>query len=151
MQNNIPNAEINADAAFNNAYEKINNTESALNHAYSPTDSADAPTDNANAPTGTPTGHIAEPRNMVSRAEILDFAKIAVTVEREQQYGKPEDNFAIIASLWSAYKGTSFTPLDVAMMMALLKIARIRTGVGTPDSFIDLAGYAACGGEIAGC
>ena len=35
--------------------------------------------------------------------------------------------------------------------MALLKIARIRTGVGTPDSFIDLAGYAACGGEIAGC
>ena len=39
---------------------------------------------------------------------------------------------------------------DVAMMMALLKIARICTGTGTEDSFIDLAGYAACGGEIAG-
>lgn len=38
---------------------------------------------------------------------------------------------------------------DVAMMMALLKIARIAGGSGTRDSFIDLAGYAACGGECA--
>ena len=38
---------------------------------------------------------------------------------------------------------------DVAMMMALLKIARIAGGAGTRDSFIDLAGYAACGGECA--
>ena len=36
------------------------------------------------------------------------------------------------------------------MMMALLKVARIKTGVGTVDSFADLAGYAACAGEIAG-
>lgn len=35
------------------------------------------------------------------------------------------------------------------MMMALLKVARIRSGTGTEDSFVDLAGYAACGGEIA--
>jgi len=34
-------------------------------------------------------------------------------------------------------------------MMALLKIARIRTGTATEDSFVDLAGYAACGAEIA--
>ena len=34
------------------------------------------------------------------------------------------------------------------MMMALLKIARIASG-NNPDSFVDLAGYAACGGEIA--
>ena len=39
--------------------------------------------------------------------------------------------------------------MDVAMMMALLKIARIQSGTGTDDSFVDLAGYAACGGEIA--
>ena len=36
------------------------------------------------------------------------------------------------------------------MMMALLKIARIKSGTATEDSFVDLAGYAACGGEIAG-
>lgn len=35
------------------------------------------------------------------------------------------------------------------MMMGLLKVARIATGTGTHDSFVDLAGYAACGGEIA--
>lgn len=136
MQNSNSNAENNAEATFNNAFERINNAESVLNHAIAPTD--------------TPTDHFAEPRKMVNRAGILDRALAVVTGDREQQYGKPEDNFAIIAGLWSAYKGDSFTPLDVAMMMALLKIARIRTGVGTVDSFVDLAGYAACGGEIAG-
>lgn len=151
MQNNNTNAEINAESALNNTYARINNAESALNHANAPTDNANTPTYNAESPTETPTDHIAEPRKKVSRADILGCAWDAVTGEREQQYGKPEDNFAIIASLWSAYKGYSFSPLDVAMMMALLKIARIKTGVGTVDSFVDLAGYAACGGEIAGC
>ena len=98
----------------------------------------------------TPTDHIAEAGKTVSRADILDRAKAIVTGEREKQYGKPEDNFAIIAELWSAYTGYKFSPVDVAMMMALLKVARIKTGVGTVDSFVDLAGYAACAGEIAG-
>ena len=37
------------------------------------------------------------------------------------------------------------------MMMALLKIARVGTSFvgGTADSFVDLAGYAACGAECA--
>ena len=43
----------------------------------------------------------------------------------------------------------SFTSLDVAMMMTLLKVARIRSGTATDDSFVDAAGYIACGGEIA--
>jgi hypothetical protein len=33
-------------------------------------------------------------------------------------------------------------------MMACLKIASIATG-SSPDSYVDLAGYAACAGEIA--
>ena len=98
----------------------------------------------------TPTDHIAEAGKKVSRADILDRAKAIVTGEREKQYGKPEDNFAIIAELWGAYTGYKFSPVDVAMMTALLKVARIKTGVGTVDSFVDLAGYAACAGEIAG-
>lgn len=70
---------------------------------------------------------------------------------REQDYGSPENNFALIARLWNAYLGDQVTDaLDVAMMMALLKLARIRTGKRNADSFVDLAGYAACGGEIAG-
>ena len=72
-----------------------------------------------------------------------------VNGQREQDYGTPEQNFQAIADLWSAYKGISFSAVDVAMMMSLLKIARIRSGGGTGDSFVDLAGYAACGGELA--
>lgn len=85
----------------------------------------------------------------MTRAETLDKAKLCVCGQRENEYGSPEDNFKIIAALWSAYKDTEFTATDVAMMMALLKIARIKTGTATDDSFVDLAGYAACGAEIA--
>ena len=88
----------------------------------------------------------------MNRAEILEHARICVCGEREQDYGSPEDNFLCIADLWTAYVGgqTVFEPIDVAMMMALLKIARVKTGAGTADSFVDLAGYAALAGEIAG-
>ena len=84
----------------------------------------------------------------MTRAEILEAARICVCGDREQDYGSPEDNFSIIAELWSGYIGTMICPKDVAMMMALLKIARIKKG-DKADSFIDLAGYAACAGEIA--
>ena len=85
----------------------------------------------------------------MTRAETLDKAKLCVCGQRENEYGSPEDNFKSIAALWTAYKDTEFTATDVAMMMALLKIARIKTGTATDDSFVDLAGYAACGAEIA--
>lgn len=85
----------------------------------------------------------------MTRETILDAAKRCVCGQREQDYGSPEDNFATIAALWNAYiRQPLFNGVDVAMMMALLKIARIRNGGGTGDSFVDLAGYAACGGEI---
>lgn len=84
----------------------------------------------------------------MNRPEILEAARKCVCGEREQDYGSPEDNFTLIGRLWGVYKGVTFTPKDVAIMMALLKIARIRTG-NSSDSFVDLAGYAACAGEIA--
>lgn len=85
----------------------------------------------------------------MKRAEILEAAHICVCGEREQDYGSPEDSFGLIAQLWTAYMGTLFTSKDVAMMLALLKVARIHNG-DKMDSFIDLAGYAACAGEIVG-
>ena len=84
----------------------------------------------------------------MKRAEILEAARVCVCGEREQDYGTPENSFALIGKLWTAYMGTPFTPKDVAMMMALLKVARIKGG-DTADSVVDLAGYAACAGEIA--
>ena len=83
-----------------------------------------------------------------TRAEILDAAKKIVTGEREKQYGKPEDNFAVISEFWTTYTGHPISPEDVATMMALLKIARIRSGNYKADSFIDGVGYLSIGGEI---
>lgn len=84
----------------------------------------------------------------MNRANTLEKAKEIVCGHRENEYSSPEDNFKTIADFWSVYKGVEFTANDVAMMMALLKIARIRTGTATDDSYVDLAGYAACGSEI---
>nr|DAJ03652.1 MAG TPA: hypothetical protein [Caudoviricetes sp.] len=91
----------------------------------------------------------------MKREEILKEALRCVTGEREQQYGSPEDNFMVIAELWTVYLehgcvedngAVLLHPEDVAAMMALLKIARICTGKYKGDSWVDLAGYAACGG-----
>lgn len=86
----------------------------------------------------------------MNRKEILEAAAKTVCVDRQDAYGKPEDNFALIASLWGTYLGKGITAKDVALMMCLLKIARSKTGLHKDDNYIDLAGYAACGAEIAG-
>lgn len=85
----------------------------------------------------------------MTRAEILDKAKTVVTGQREQDYGTPEANFGLIGQLWTVYLDHLVTAADVANMMCLFKIARIKTGRGTEDSYIDAVGYMACGGEIA--
>lgn len=83
----------------------------------------------------------------MNRLDTLKAAAECVCGSREEDYGSPEDNFAVIAALWTAYTGKDITPKDVAMMMALLKIARAKAG-SKPDTYVDLAGYAACGAEI---
>ena len=83
----------------------------------------------------------------MKREEILEQAKICVCGHRQSDYGTPEDNFNRIGKLWSAYMDINFTAKDVAIMMTLLKVARIKAG-NSIDSAIDLAGYAACAGEI---
>ena len=88
-----------------------------------------------------------------TRADILRCAEKCVCGKREQDYDTPESNFQLIADLWNDYLKKERSSIvvdakDVAMLMALMKIARIRNGGGSGDSFVDLAGYAACGGEI---
>ena len=86
----------------------------------------------------------------MTRKECLDMAAQCVLQDRASQYGGVEDNFRTISNFWSVYLGRKVYPADVAMMMALLKIARIRGNKAHADSFVDLAGYAACGAECAG-
>lgn len=97
-------------------------------------------------------------KRKLTRADILHAAEKCVCGQRETDYGTPEDNFKTIAELWEAYLNKACTrgvnvrveAKDVAAMMALLKIARIAAGGGKADSWIDLAGYAACGAECEG-
>ena len=84
-----------------------------------------------------------------SRVGILETATAYISKDRESEYGAPEDNFAIIAGYWSWHLGHPVSSTDVAIMMALLKIARLKATPSSRDGWVDLAGYAACGGEIA--
>ena len=76
-----------------------------------------------------------------------------VTSDRNEQYGEPEDNFAVIAALWTGYlsakwfKGNmgEIDAADVARMMELLKMGRRMTAKKpSADSYIDAMGYVLC-------
>jgi hypothetical protein len=91
----------------------------------------------------------------VTKRSVLE-ATMAAVADRGLNYGKPEANFERIARLWnvhmlnrfgpSAYNG--LTAADVAQMMVLMKVARLENQPKHLDSWVDIAGYAACGGEI---
>jgi|GEM_PF-401732 hypothetical protein len=85
----------------------------------------------------------------MTRFDILDTAGEIVGGHRVTDYGEPEDNFGVIARLWSAYLGIDISDVDVSMLMVLFKAGRIKSGTATEDSFVGICGYAACGGEIA--
>lgn len=98
----------------------------------------------------------------ITRRSILHKAEKCVCEDRDKQYKGPENSFKAIASLWNSFlysKGLivndsaewkGIKPEDVAVMMALLKIARISTGAFKEDSYVDACGYLACGGELEG-
>lgn len=87
------------------------------------------------------------------RKLVIEKMTQAVMADRNKSYGDPEDNFTNIANLWNAYlqaKGIDAKLLatDVAVMSGLIKVARLATNQIHADSWVDLAGYAVCGGGI---
>ena len=84
------------------------------------------------------------------RGNVLLDALNVINGERQDQYGSPEDNFETIATYWTTYlNGRSYiSGKDVAMMMTLLKVARIQTGTATWDSFLDACGYMALASDM---
>jgi len=85
----------------------------------------------------------------MNRSEILDTAKEYVTRDRAATHGDAEKTFGVIASFWSAHLDHPVTAADVAVMMTLMKLARIKANPAHLDSWVDGCGYLACGGEIA--
>lgn len=85
----------------------------------------------------------------MQRTECLKLAEEAVSKDREEEYGPPEVNLQCTADLWSTYLKHTVTAEDVAILNILQKISRTACGPVGPDTYIDMAGYAALAGELA--
>lgn len=73
---------------------------------------------------------------------VLIEADSLINGTRQDDYGTPDENFAVVANLWTAYTGFVFSVDDVCIMMTLLKIARLKTGEKYHrDSVVDGCGY----------
>jgi hypothetical protein len=90
----------------------------------------------------------------MNRKETLTAADAAVSA-RADAYGSPEALFHQIAERWSLhllYRHNiviSLSSSDVAAMMIEMKQARLSKDPSHADSWVDIAGYAACGAEVA--
>jgi hypothetical protein len=85
----------------------------------------------------------------MNRGDILDEAKRLTSTDRQDTYGTPLVNHQRIAALWSVYLEKEVKAHDVALLMALVKIARLMATPSHLDSAIDGAAYFSIAGEIA--
>lgn len=87
----------------------------------------------------------------MKRGEVLKEAEKLMYGDRQEDYGTPYENHRRIAVLWSSYLGTEISPMQVAICMALVKIARLQQNFeySKDDTFIDLAAYASIAAELA--
>lgn len=85
----------------------------------------------------------------MNRRECLDAADDCVMRDRQAAYDTPERNFERIATIWSVIFGHPIASSQVALALAGVKVARLSGNLAHADSWVDLAGYAACGAEVA--
>ena len=89
------------------------------------------------------------PKPSSPAAQILAKASELIDGERDRQHGDRKVCHTQIARLWSAFLGVQITPIDAALMLALLKVARMQTGNPNRDNFVDACGYISIAGEMA--
>jgi hypothetical protein len=88
------------------------------------------------------------------KAAVIAEAASIVDGARRAAYGPPENNFLRIVRFWNAWlentgrKG-ELNVGDVAIMMDLMKTARLAETPGHKDSIVDKIGYTACYAELA--
>ena len=85
----------------------------------------------------------------MNRTEILAQAEKYINGEKDEVYGTPLINHQRIAQLWQVVLGTEISPAEVAICMALVKVARLVQTPDHEDSYIDAAAYMAIAGEVA--
>lgn len=81
------------------------------------------------------------------RDELLDRAKDLINGPRNEIYGDPEENHQRIADMWGVILKRDVSLHEVYLMMVALKMSRLIESPDHKDSWIDLIGYAALGGE----
>jgi hypothetical protein len=71
----------------------------------------------------------------------------AIIQDRGMDYGHPTDNMSRTARLWSAYLEMPIEDYQVAMCLALVKVARSMES-GKVDNYVDGAAYFAISGQL---
>lgn len=85
----------------------------------------------------------------MKKEEILSTASGLISGQRAEDYGSLEDNFSRIAAMWGVILDTDYVSREqVALCMAAVKMCRLVNTPNHADSWVDLAGYAAIGGEL---
>ena len=72
---------------------------------------------------------------------ILEEAQRLTSVDRQDAYGNPLDDFSKTAEMWSTILGTKVTAEQVGLCMIALKVSRLCHAIKR-DSLVDVAGYA---------
>ena len=80
--------------------------------------------------------------------DFLRESMVCTAESRHKTHGDKVTNHGNIAQLWSWWLKREVTAYDVAMCMALLKIARTKSGSLNKDDLIDGAAYLAIAGEM---
>lgn len=100
------------------------------------------------------------------RVACLETAAELTAGDRNRAYGEPVENHLHIAAIFAAITGHQLSARDVALFHVATKLARLAKNERHQDSYIDamaylgiayecacssadLAGYAACSGELA--
>lgn len=92
--------------------------------------------------------HPTPPSGDSAGGNILREAAKLMEGDRAEAYGEASVMFAKIRDLWNAYLGVKLTSQDVAMMLSLMKAARVKVGAPRPDNFVDGAAYVAFAGSL---
>ena len=83
----------------------------------------------------------------MKREEILNKAEGLVNGPRAKAYGDAHDNHERIAKIWSVLLGKEVSVSQVYQCMVAVKLARLTVTPDHEDSWVDICGYGALGGE----
>jgi hypothetical protein len=86
----------------------------------------------------------------MNRKEVLRKAESLVNGPRAKEYGDAHENHARIAQMWSVLLDKPVTIQQVYQCMVAVKLARLVVTPDHEDSWVDICGYGALGGEETG-